>query len=53
MEWQAVFNMLYLSSALVILSIPTLWPEISRTMEFHFYTFVLIQPIAHISMYGE
>ena len=52
MVWLAVFDMVYLSSALVIFSIPILWPQISVTMVFtHLITYLL--PIAHIGLNGE
>ena len=52
MVWLAVFDMVYLSSALVIFSLPILCPEISVTKVFtHLITILL--PTAHIGLNGE
>ncbi len=52
MVWLAVFDTVYLSSALVIFSIPILWPEISVTKVFTHLITVLL-PTAHIGLNGE
>ena len=52
MVWLAVFDTVYLSSALVIFSIPILWPEISVTNVFTNLITVLL-PTAHIGLNGE
>ena len=52
MVWLAVFDTVYLSSALVIFSIPILWPGIAVTKVFTRLITVLL-PTAHIGLNGE
>ena len=52
MVWLAVFDTVYLSSALVIFSVPILWPEISVTAVFT-RLITLLLPTAHIGLNGS
>ena len=52
MLWLAVFNIIYLSSCLVVSSVPSLWLDLLGTKVFTRLITILL-PTAHIGFNGE